>query len=110
MRERGLEASSSSSGVDGLFPRLQIDSLEERDRPSQIAEPIPPRDRPLGRFGPANSRRAFMQQRDLIDMLREVYQDQEPSNRREFEMQPQDNEDDMSITIQNFDFDAPNNR
>ena len=51
-----------------------------------------------------------MQQRDLIDMLREVYQDQEPSNRREFEMQPQDNEDDMSITIQNFDFDAPNNR
>lgn len=76
VRERGLEASSSSSVDDGLFPRLQIDSLEERDRPAQgLSSRLGNQDRPLGgsRFGPANSRRAFMQQRELIDMLREVY-------------------------------------
>ena len=85
VRERNLEVSSSSSqnftDEVGLFPRLQIDSIGSGERPSQ--RPDPPsrsrpglesvresrlRDDPIPRY-----RDRQVMQRDLIDMLREVY-------------------------------------
>ena len=46
-----------------------------------------------------------MQQRDLIDMLREVYQDQEPPRPADFEIPPLDDDEDDP-----FGFNAPRDR
>lgn len=53
----------------------------------------------------SSTRNRFMQQRDLIDMLREVYQDQEPPRPADFEIPPLDDDDEDP-----FGFNAPMDR